>query len=57
MRIDDLISELVAYSVERELIEPQDEAYAVGRLMEILQVSDYAPAEKPSGRASRAWKA
>ena len=50
MRIDDLISELVAYSVERELIEPQDEAYAVGRLMEILQVSDYAPAEKPLGR-------
>ncbi len=51
MKIDNLIAELVAYSVERGLIEPTDEAYAVGRLMEILGLSDYSPEGPACGRA------
>ena len=51
MKIDNLIYELTEYGIKRGLVEECDRAYTVGRLMEILGVSDYAPektaAERP----------
>ena len=43
MRIDNAIRELVDYAVEKKLIEECDRAYSVGRIMEVLGVTDYAP--------------
>ena len=43
MKIDNLISELVNYSLSHGLIDALDSAYAVSRLMEVLSVSDYCP--------------
>lgn len=45
MKIDNAIFELVSYALDRGLIEKCDEAYATGRVMEVLGVSDYAPCE------------
>ena len=43
MNINLVISELVEYATRCELIEKDDRAYAVARLMELLHVSDYTP--------------
>ena len=43
MNISSNIKELVEYAKACALIEPSDEAFAVGTLMEILKVSEYAP--------------
>ena len=51
MKIDNLICELVSYGLERELLSPLDEAFAVGALMDILGIADYSPDKKPCGRA------
>ena len=36
-----LISELIDYAVENKLIDKQDEAYTIGRLMELFLLSDF----------------
>ena len=43
MRIDNAVRELVLYALRTELIDRRDEAYATGRIMEVLGISDYAP--------------
>ena len=40
-----LISELVEYAARCNLIEEDDRAYAVARLMELLHLSDYTPCD------------
>ena len=50
MKIDNLIRELVSYGLIHNLISAYDEAYTVGRIMEILGLADYAPDEEPKGR-------
>ena len=40
-----LISELVEYATSHNLIEKDDRAYAVARLMELLHLSDYTPCD------------
>ena len=51
MKIDNVIRELVSYGLSRALISEYDEAYTVGRIMEILGLADYAPDAEPTGRA------
>ena len=43
MNLSYTVSELIEYALERELIEEDDRAYATGRIMEILSMSDYTP--------------
>ena len=43
MKLDTLIKELVNYAISHALIEPADEAYAVGGLMQIYSAVDYSP--------------
>ena len=45
MKIDNCIRELVDIAVSTGLIKDYDRAYSVGRLMEILCLSDYAPSD------------
>ena len=50
MKIDNVTLELVAYGLSCGLISEYDEAYTVGRIMEILNLSDYAPDAEPKSR-------
>ncbi len=45
MNISNVIAELIDYALERKLIKPEDRAYATSRVLEILELSDYAPQE------------
>ncbi len=45
MKIEYLITELCNYAEERDLISPLDRAYAVGALMDLLGLQEYAPTE------------
>ena len=51
MKIDNLILELVSYGRSCGLISEYDEAYTVGRIMEILCLGDYTPDSQPKVRA------
>ena len=48
--LDTLILELKNYALEKGLIEPEDEAYAVAGLMHILVCDDFAPDTPEKGR-------
>ena len=43
MKIDNVLSELIAYALRCGLITEQDRAYSTGVLMEMLGMSDFAP--------------
>lgn len=45
MDINCVLSELVEYAVNRKLIAESDRAYAIGRLLELLKLSDFDVAE------------
>ncbi len=44
--IHEAISQLIAYAMDRGLLEPQDETWAVNSLLEALQLDVYEPPEK-----------
>ncbi|MBQ7386815.1 MAG: UDP-glucose--hexose-1-phosphate uridylyltransferase [Clostridia bacterium] len=50
MKIDNAVRELVSYGLAHGLITELDEAYSIGRIMEILNLSDFAPDESASER-------
>ena len=43
MKIDNVVSELIAYAIKKELIAEADRAYSTGAVMELLGMSDFAP--------------
>ena len=45
MDINYIICELVEYATEHSLIDTQDRAYSIARLMEIFKISDFTPCE------------
>ena len=51
MNISNYVEDLIGYAEERGLIEPCDRVYAINRVLEVLQVADYAPEEHMPVRA------
>ena len=41
--IDFIVSELIDYALERNLIAPEDKAYSTGLLLDILRMDDFTP--------------
>ena len=46
--IDTNIRQLVAYAIDRDLIDPRDSRWAVNRLLEVLQMDAIADGEIPT---------
>ena len=47
MKIEHCIDSLVSYAVRTGLAEPEDRQVLINRLLDILQLSDYAPSTEP----------
>ena len=50
MKIDYLISELLEYAVERNLIDDSDRAYATARLISLFKLSDFEECKTEGAR-------
>lgn len=49
--INKIIGELVRYSLDKNIIEKEDEAWAIGSLMQVFAVDSYEVGELPESRA------
>ena len=52
--IDYAIEKLLAYALEKELIQPCEKLWALNTLLEVLELDSYTPSGKEVGRAGRA---
>ena len=50
--MNELISELVGYGIEKGLVEEDDKIYVINRLLELFRLDSYTQTEKHQTRAA-----